>query len=153
WVQAMWFKLLGDHFFTEKIFSGLCFLLTAFLYFKALRKYTGPATASFGILLLVCISRVSWGFVNNLLEVLIVPLLFMGWLVLLAVQRKGLRWEVIICLAFLANLIFLIKGPVAFAVPFLPLAFFFQKEAKRSLLVYESVLATAMAVVIFAVLF
>lgn len=122
WLESFWFRLLGDHHYTEKLFSLLCFAISA-LVIRRLAERAGQGTGWFAAILWTCIPVVFWAYRNNLLEVLLTPLILFSHAVL---QQRYTRvakgWQLpLIALLFMAA--FLTKGPVALGILVLPLCF------------------------------
>lgn len=116
WLQSLFFRLFGDHFYTEKLYS----LCTAILSIAAIRANwrllfaATPAKAySFlPVILWICIPTIHWAYQNNMLEnTLSVFVLWSTWFSIKSVQSD--KPEYIFPAAVCIWLAFLSKGPVA----------------------------------------
>lgn len=71
-LEAFFFKLFGDHYFTEKIYSFFAWLITIViirrLWIKTIHNETAKASFALPLLLWGIMPTVVWGYPNNLLE-------------------------------------------------------------------------------------
>jgi hypothetical protein len=113
WLESCWFRLLGDHPFTEKTFSVLLSLPMAFslaYFWKKLQQtqkkpVLGPA---FPLFLWLIIPGVHWAYPNNMIENLLV--LWTSWAVWLGIYRPN--WQKSLLAGLLIFLAVMTKGVV-----------------------------------------
>ncbi len=69
-IQAIFFKIFGDHYLTEKIFCFAIWLSTSFLFLKLWSglQYTAKYSFALPLLLWCIIPTVTWGYTNNILD-------------------------------------------------------------------------------------
>lgn len=70
--ESILFRVFGDHFYVERIYSFLTFVVNAFLFLKIWHRLVpgneGVQTGWFALLLWVSVYSITWGFMNNMLE-------------------------------------------------------------------------------------
>jgi hypothetical protein len=73
WLQSLWFRMLGDHLFVERLYSEIGALLTAWLVAVIWRRMNGTTRDVdydwLPVLFWIAVPVVSWSIVSNLLEV------------------------------------------------------------------------------------
>jgi 4-amino-4-deoxy-L-arabinose transferase-like glycosyltransferase len=73
WLQSLWFRMLGDHLFVERLYSCVGGLLTAWLVaviWRAMNRTSEDADYDWlPVLFWIAVPVVSWSIVSNLLEV------------------------------------------------------------------------------------
>lgn len=108
WLESFFFKVLGDHPYTEKLFS-LCLWITMVF---SIKHFWSQKDGSWWlpVLLWTIIPTVHWGFSNNILENLLV--VFTSWAIWFGLKETTVRNAIIV--ALLVFLGFLTKGLVAF---------------------------------------
>ena len=109
-MEALFFKVLGDHLYVEKIYSVLTFLLSGLLLVLIWKRTTGQQHyAWLPLLFWVAMPLVTWCATNNLLEnTMTMFVLLSVWLILLSYQKSNKLWIVPSGIALLAA--FLSKG-------------------------------------------
>lgn len=109
-LEALFFKLLGDHWWVEKAYSALTFLLTALLIALIWKRSTNNFRwAWLPLLFWLAIPIVSWSATNNLLEnTMSVFVLLSVYLMIVSYQCNHKFWLVLS--AFVLWLAFLCKG-------------------------------------------
>lgn len=122
WIQSAFFKVAGDHYFTEKIYCLICFMASALFISKIIRKIIGTkeGLSVFITLLLWMLIPVNfWAFSNNMLEITLLPVtLATIYTCLLAETSRP--WFLFFLIGVLLFVCFMIKGFVGL----FPLAFF-----------------------------
>ncbi|MCB9046183.1 MAG: glycosyltransferase family 39 protein [Chitinophagales bacterium] len=114
-LQAIFFKIFGDHYLTEKIYSFVIWLLTAIL----LKQFWNRAIPGNGVsysyalpLLLWClVPTITWGYTNNILDCTMALFDIAAVWTLYRSLKDNNMWGIITCgiLIFCATLT---KGPV-----------------------------------------
>ncbi|MFN8287281.1 MAG: glycosyltransferase family 39 protein [Chitinophagales bacterium] len=122
WIQSQFFRLLGDHYYTEKIYSTITFVLSAWLITRIWKLFYKEA-AWLPVLLWLTFQVVKWCYANNFQEnTMTIFCLLAAWCYLyaLVVNRHFLF------LSFAAGAMVLgatlCKGPVGLyplAIPFI----------------------------------
>lgn len=138
-LEALLFRLLGDHFLVERLYSFLTALLSALGIILIWNELPGreERRTDFWIPLLLWISlqTVSWCLKNNMLEnSLGMFTLFASWAILKYYRRRNLAWLLAAAAMLLAA--FGVKGPVGLfplALPFLYWLSFRNIHVKRML--------------------
>jgi len=116
WLQSLFFRIFGDHFYTEKIYC-LCMALLSIrgirANWKLLYKNSSGAAYSFlPVILWICIPSVHWSYQNNMLEcTMSVFVLWSTWFSIKSIETG--KTEFIFPAALSIWLAFLSKGPVA----------------------------------------
>lgn len=71
-LESILFRLFGDHFYVERIYSFLTFAVNTILFIKIWQRLVpgneGRQTGWFALLLWVSVYSITWGFMNNMLE-------------------------------------------------------------------------------------
>ena len=156
-LQALFFKIFGDHLFVERLYSLFTFILTAFAIHLAWKEIFYDKkeyrTISWLPLLLWAITPlVFWSYSNNMLENTVsVFTISAVYLLIKWIRSPGYR--LIMLSGMLIFFGMLSKGPVAlFPLAFLPLCFFILKiSLQRAAL--HTVLLAAVPVMLSAGLF
>lgn len=112
WMESFWFRLLGDHHYTEKSFSVLLAVVMVFsLRYFWIRLAKNPLEKAnwwFPILLWILVPTIHWAYPNNMLENLMV--VFTSWAIWLGIyQTSGKNALLVGIFVFLA---FFTKGLV-----------------------------------------
>lgn len=109
-LEALFFKLLGDHWWVEKAYSALTFLLTALLIALIWKRSTNNFRwAWLPLLFWLAIPIVSWSATNNLLEnTMSVFVMLSVYLMIVSYQRNSKLWLFLAGIALFAA--FLSKG-------------------------------------------
>lgn len=126
WLQSIWFQLTGDHVFTERLFSFLCYLVTSFLVFRFFQLVFKARNASFFAMVLVTVTPiVYWAFGNNMMEMLLVAPVVGACHILYRRYTISPHWWDLPFISLLFLFFLLIKGPVALGMAVLPFTFLF----------------------------
>ncbi|MCX6230217.1 MAG: hypothetical protein NTZ33_01620 [Bacteroidetes bacterium] len=123
-IESLFFKLFGNAFYIEKIYSGITALLTALIIILIWKKTTKyPELYWLPILFWITIERVFWSFNNNMLEnTLGLFSITSIYVLILSIKNVGLKKNIYIFIAsFLLFLSFLSKGFTGL----FPLGFYF----------------------------
>lgn len=122
-IQSIFFKVLGDHFWVERLYSFITALISAFLIKRIWIHITGDSQAAFVPVLLWMITPVIyWSYSNNLLENTVTVFALAGTLyAVVAVQKKS--FVLLLAAAFFIFLANLIKGFVPLFTILVPLCF------------------------------
>ena len=170
WLQSQLFKVFGDHFWVERLYSFCMAVITAIgivLNFQLFQKAKAPfssvlpkfalnsGNAWLPVLIWVTAPIVIWSYQNNMLEcTMSVFVLFSTYFAVKAVMEKKFLWLLIA--AILTTLGVLCKGPVGFFPVMAPLAVgvaFHGKrikwEAGASVLMFAMVVTLLAAFVLF----
>ncbi len=122
-LEALAFRLLGDHWWVEKLYSMLTFLFAALLIALIWRRTTNNFRwAWLPLLFWVCMPIVTWSAANNMLEnTMSVFVLMSVYLMIISYQRNNKMWLFMAGIALFAA--FLSKGftglfPLVFPVIF-----------------------------------
>jgi 4-amino-4-deoxy-L-arabinose transferase-like glycosyltransferase len=113
WIQSLFFWLLGDYYWIERVFSLLMALLTLLLIHKCWKLFNKEA-ANLALFFWMCVPIVGWSYANNMLENIFTVFTTAAiWLIL----RQALRNTHFVSTTFIAALLIsggtLVKGPVA----------------------------------------
>jgi 4-amino-4-deoxy-L-arabinose transferase-like glycosyltransferase len=113
WIQSLFFWLIGDVYWLERVFSLLTALLTILLIHKCWKLFN-KENGDLAVLFWLCVPIVGWSYANNMLENVFTLFTTAAiWLIL----RQALHNKYFIPTIFItALLIFggtLVKGPVA----------------------------------------
>jgi len=123
WLESLFFRAFGDHFYTEKLYS-LCMAVLGVAGIAANWRllFARSESAALGflpVLLWICIPTVHWAYQNNMLEnTLSVLVLCSTWFSIKSMQSDKI--EYIFPAAVCIWLAFLSKGPVALFPLFTP---------------------------------
>lgn len=109
-LEALFFKLLGDHWWVEKAYSALTFLLTALLIALIWKRSTNNFRwAWLPLLFWIAMPLVTWSATNNLLEnTMSIFVLLSVYLMIVSYQRNSKLWLFLAGIALFAA--FLSKG-------------------------------------------
>jgi 4-amino-4-deoxy-L-arabinose transferase-like glycosyltransferase len=112
WIQSLFFKVIGDKWYTEDIMGVLLWAITA-LGIEKIGKWSNLSNRGiqWALIFWAIIPIVCWSYGNNLLETLVSPLTV--WSVAFAsygIQKK--HQSLIFISGFLISFAFLTKGPV-----------------------------------------
>ena len=114
-IQALFFKLLGDSIYTERIFDFTLFLITIFLIAKTwISHFTNKTNKTLSwipLIAFVTIPLVSWTFANNMLECLLLIFCLLAIYFINKTDNKKYLYLFLAALFIVAG--FLTKGPVA----------------------------------------
>jgi len=143
WIESLAFKVLGDHFWVEKLFSGMIWFGTLLMLLHAVKQLTNKSESSkdlqlFSLLLWSIMPVVLWSYPNNMLDNLL------GLLCLGAVIdfHKGMKYQKLfyfISGTGLTALALLVKGPVGLfplIIPFLYLLILDKTKTKITIQAY-----------------
>lgn len=112
--QSLFFRLFGDHFWVEKLYSALMLVFHFFL-LKSFWKTLVPKNAKdwwWPALLYILVPTISWAFSNNMLENTMG--VFTGLAILIVLKNKdGLKLKHLLISSICIVLAFYSKGPVA----------------------------------------
>lgn len=139
WIQGLFFKLFGDHFWTEHLYSLTMFfalLVVSRLFLKNILNYHKTNSFLLFAILMLLAPIMGWSFANNMLEnTTIVLTLLSSYFILKTIEgRRRLIVNAFFASLFLA-LGFLTKGPVCLFPISIPLFHFilYPKQRKASL--------------------
>lgn len=110
WMESLFFRVFGDHFWVERLFSFMTFLLTAALLFI----FPGRKTGTTSLIVFVSLPLTIWAYQNNMLDNVMGLFTFLSVVCLYHYLNKGKY--AIPALALAAVCIaagMLSKGPVA----------------------------------------
>lgn len=150
-IQSAFFKVFGDHYLTEKIYSFVVWVLTAVLIYRLWREVLAVQYEKYSYalpLLLWCLApTITWGYTNNILDCTMA--LFDLWAVLFI--YKGITsskwWQLVMGAVFIFAAL-LTKGPVGIfplAAPTLYwLAFHWGKWKELRTAILQSILLTVL---------
>lgn len=143
-MQSIFFLILGDHFFVERIYALICFILTAIGIGKVWTLYTVNGNKWVPILLTLTVPTFFWSFQNNLLENTLV--LFTTFSVLFYVNGiKHNKWYSTMLGSLFCILAFLSKGPVGLFPLIVPLAFYIFVDRKALVLKHSAIQVLTLA--------
>lgn len=139
-LQSIFFRLFGDHDYTEKIYCAICLFLTCYLILKIWNlifqdhKELKPLSW-LPILLFGIIPVAAWSFSNNMLEntMCVFDLAAVFFTIKFLVSRKHF-WQNIIYVSACITLAVYMKGPVGLypvAIPLLFLLIFKEPDKSR----------------------
>jgi len=141
WLQSLFFRVLGDSIFTERIYSILSYVISGFILVKLWNEFSLNEYKSiswFPLLLWLLVPVVGWSLTNNILEntmgiFVLLSLLFM------ARSIKKQRFLFLFLAGFSLFLAFLTKGFVAlFPLSFLFWLTIFSKDYKFKRFILDS---------------
>lgn len=124
-IVSLFYKIFGDAFFIEKIYSTLCWIFVAIGLVKIWRHFE-LKQAWLPVLVLMTISRIYWAATNNMLENTLAVFIIFALLFYLKSEKN--RIYLLLSGLFLA-LGFLSKGPVGLFIWCFP--FFYQLIYKK----------------------
>ncbi len=138
YLESLFFKLLKDNFWTERIYSVLVgFLSILMLYFilKILNKFENRDIPKFSAsFILISMPLTSWIMLNNMLEnTLTLFLLISFFFLLLSIYKNPLLSIISGIFLFLA---FFTKGPVALFLITLPFLYYNKISLRKLLLIF-----------------
>lgn len=109
-LEALFFKVFGDHWWVEKLYSALTFAVSALLIAAIWRRTTNrPRMAWLPLLFWVAMPIVSWCATNNMLEnTMSVFVLLSVWLMILSYLKNNKIWLLLASVSLFAA--FLSKG-------------------------------------------
>lgn len=109
-LEALFFKVFGDHWWVEKLYSALTFAVSALLIAAIWRRTTNrPRMAWLPLLFWVAMPIVSWCATNNMLEnTMSVFVLLSVWLMILSYLKNNKIWLLLANVSLFAA--FLSKG-------------------------------------------
>lgn len=64
WLESLFFRLFGDHFWVERLFSFVIFLVTAGILFV----FPGRKTGIYSLIIFVSLPLTTWAYRNNMLD-------------------------------------------------------------------------------------
>jgi 4-amino-4-deoxy-L-arabinose transferase-like glycosyltransferase len=142
WLQSLWFRVLGDHLYVERLYSLAVAILTAGLIavvWRRLHESSGANEADcdwLPVLMWIAVPVVSWAVVGNLLETTVAFFTTLATLAALSgtcnrSPARALAWGVLSGAAVVAAV--LVKGPIGLFVLVAPVAFRLLPEGKRFL--------------------
>ena len=113
WIQSLFFWMIGDYYWIERVFSLLMALLTILLIHKCWKLFNKKED-NLALFLWMCVPIVGWSYANNMLENIFTVFTTTAiWLIL----RQALRNTHFVSTTFIAALLIfggtLVKGPVA----------------------------------------
>lgn len=150
WLEGVFFLVMGDHVFTERLFSIACFLAASFFLFRILKRATGQGWL--GLMLFATVPVVHWAFQNNMLEMLLCVFIYAAFGVF-QLRYDGQKRA---CQLPIATLLFvctfLVKGPVALGTLALPFCFALGKTTFRQA-TKDAAVVVLWSVGLFALLF
>ena len=112
WIQSLFFKVIGDKWYTEDIMGVLLWAITA-LGIEKIGKWSNLSNRGiqWALIFWAIIPIVCWSYGNNLLETLVSPLTV--WSVAFASYGIQKKYQSLIFISgFFISLAFLTKGPV-----------------------------------------
>lgn len=125
WMEALFFKVLGDYWFVDRIYSLVICLLTGFGIYKIWTLYFEKNTAWIPLFFWLLFPTTAWSYSNNILENSLA--LFSTWsaFFILSVSKNS-GWSIfkLVFSGFLVFAAVLCKGPVGLfplAIPFIAL--------------------------------
>lgn len=122
WIQAFWFKIIGNHHFTERLFDFFILLITSVLLYKVAQQYISKSLSVLSVLLFILIPKVIWTYDNNMMETILPPLT-LGAFLILSKRTIANKWWQLPLVAIITICFMLVKGPVALGILALPLTF------------------------------
>lgn len=147
WMQVPFFKVLGEYYLVEKIYSLLCFIVFLFLYYQLSKQLQAEdyKTAYWrNLIFYLPIPVVTWCWSNNLLENSMI--LFMLASSIFSIKAvNGTSWYALLSGLFIL-LAWFCKGPTALSVitiPFLYSLFYRNFEIPKLILIYILIFASA----------
>jgi 4-amino-4-deoxy-L-arabinose transferase-like glycosyltransferase len=113
WIQSLFFGLIGDVYWLERVFSLFMALLTILLIHKCWKLFNKD-NADLAVFFWMCIPIVGWSYANNMLENIFTIFTTTAiWLIL----RQALHKTYFVSTIFISALLIfggtLVKGPVA----------------------------------------
>ena len=112
WIQSLFFKIIGDKWYTEDIMGVLLWAITA-LGIEKIGKWSNLSNGGiqWALIFWAIIPIVCWSYGNNLLETLVSPLTV--WSVAIAIYGIQKKYQSLIFISGLfISMAFLTKGPV-----------------------------------------
>jgi 4-amino-4-deoxy-L-arabinose transferase-like glycosyltransferase len=132
WVQGLWFNVIGNHIYTERLFDLIILFISFMLVRQICILHWVKVNFLVPMLLMLTVPKFSWAFGNNMMEILLVPILLWAFLIL-SKRRNEKSWYQLPLVSILFLSFFLIKGPVAIGVIFLPFVFIFNDGVNSAL--------------------
>ena len=154
WLQALFFKVLGDHFWIEKLYGLIMAVFSFYLMGKLYKILTHSTKTEKPVFFVLCIPLIGWSFGNNMLENSLTPIILMAVLLYLQFQKKEKKQILYLLLfTFFIFLGFLTKGPVALFLWIVPMAYHFKDFQKQfKLILFETIFTIFFSFVFFFIL-
>ena len=149
WIQSMFFQIVGDHWWTEKLYSFFITAISCLLIVKVWNRiYEQDSVAKYfaflPLLFWYTMPTIFWGAPNNLMDnSIVIPCLASCYFLIKAMQVERYITPSILATIFLF-IAFMIKGPVGLypiAIPFL--YFLIYKKKQLTIGILHSILMTA----------
>src|SRR5688572_16582439 len=128
--ESVWFSIVGDHFFTEKLFSFLLLIVTLLTVYILNKKISSifklHSFYTITILLLFVTPIVTWSFRNNMIENLLVIFLLLSYYFILRSiyeSKHQYLYSFVAAIMIIAGIFS--KGPVILGVFSVYIIFFF----------------------------
>lgn len=147
WMQMPFFKVLGEHYLVEKIYSLCCFIAFLFLYFNLSKQlqFEDYKNAFWrNLIFYVPIPVVTWCWTNNLLENSMILFMLLSCIFSIKALHKNILWAIASGICVL--LAWFCKGPTALSVLAIPLLYsliYRDFRLKRLILIYGLVIGSA----------
>jgi len=124
WLQALFFKVLGDHFWIEKLYGLIMAVFSFYLMGKIILLLSPKRNGHSFIFIILFIPVIFWSFGNNMLEnTLVVFILISVYCYLKSQEKKHSKYLFLCLTAFFIFCGFLTKGPVALFLCTLPFSY------------------------------
>lgn len=157
--NGWWFRLFGNAFFADKLFTVFLLGITFYLLYKLLRLLVGNSPYLFITLLFftLLVQVWCWTFVNQVIETLVIPLslggtyFFVHWLK----RTLTIFHTYLYALAFglICYLLFLTKGFQSVFIAVLPMGALLVLHGKKRLLLFATLAYSFLAVLLVYTLF
>lgn len=132
WIQSQFFRVLGDHYYTEKIYSILTFVISTWLVTRIWKLFY-KSHGWLPVLFWLTFQVVKWSYANNFQEnTMTIFCLLAAWSYLQCLVYNRLHWVMSVVAVLMIFAATLCKGPVGLyplAIPFL----WFVVNGKKSL--------------------
>lgn len=153
-IEALFFKVFGDHLFVERLYSFLTFLLSGLLVVLIWKRTTNrPFSAWLPLLFWVAIPLVTWSASNNMLENTMTVFVLLSVYLMLVSYQNHRKVELLLS-ALPLFLAFLSKGFTGLFPLVFPLIFCaFDKRYKWTRGLVDSLLLTGLLVVLTGLMF
>jgi 4-amino-4-deoxy-L-arabinose transferase-like glycosyltransferase len=123
WMQAIFFRLIGDYFWVERFYSLLMGFLSLFLIVK-IWQFFSDRYSNLPIFFWLLIPAVGWAYMNNILEnTLTVFALAAVWALIAYEKGKIGKWFALLTATIMIFAALLTKGPTALFPLVLPIIY------------------------------
>ncbi|MBC7412556.1 MAG: glycosyltransferase family 39 protein [Bacteroidia bacterium] len=135
WLQGVWFYILGDSIYVERMYSFVLFLINVYLIQRLWILLTNDKTTSFiPVLLYVVVPVVTWSYSSNMIECTMTLFVLLSANFMFKFINNSTNYWLVMLAGFLLYLAFMTKGFVALFVWGIPFFVWMVRQQKSMLL-------------------